>query len=347
MRIAQIAPLIFPVPPRDHGGTERVVADLSDGLVAQGHDVTLFAAEGSRTSARLEPQGRPVAETPDAPPSLPSALECVMLDRVAARADDFDIIHCHTELYHAAVLRPWLHKTVMTIHWRADQRDRQVYFDHFGEVNVVAISDAQARTLPRANHLDTVHHGIPAQTLGMGDGAGGYAVFLGRMTDQKRPDLAIEIARRAGLPIRLGGTVDVGNPDYFMLEVEPLLGPDAKYLGPVAQADKQAFLGDAAVLLFPIDWPEPFGLVMIEAMACGTPVVAWRNGSVAEVIEPGVSGFVVDSVEEAVRAVHHARRLDRAKVRAAFERRFTDARMVAGYLRAYDRLRTAGARATA
>lgn len=338
MRIAQVAPLIFPVPPRDHGGTERVVCDLTNGLVERGHEVTLFAAEGSQTEADLVSQGPPVAATKNAPPSLPSAKECVMLDQVAARADEFDVIHCHTELYHAAALRPWRHKTIMTIHWRADQLDRQVYFDHFKDQKVVAISKAQAAALPASNCLDVVHHGIPSDQLHLDDAAGGYAAFLGRMTDQKRPDLAIEIARRAGLPVRLGGTVDVGNPDYFVTEVEPLLNEAASYLGPVVQNKKQELLGKASVFLFPIDWPEPFGLVMIEAMACGTPVIAWRNGSVAEVIEDGVSGFVVNSVEQAVRAVARAQALDRRKVRQAFERRFTRAHMVDGYLRAYERL---------
>lgn len=338
MRIAQVAPLIFPVPPHDHGGTERVVCDLTNGLVERGHEVTLFAAEGSLTEADLIAQGPPVAASQHAPPSLPSAKECVMLDQVAARADEFDIIHCHTELYHAAVLTPWRHKTIMTIHWRADQLDRQIYFDHFRDQKVVAISKAQAGALPASNCLDVVHHGIPRDQLHLHDGAGGYAAFLGRMTDQKRPDLAIEIARKAGLPIQLGGTVDVGNPDYFVTEVEPLLNQSATYLGPITQDQKQAFLGKASVFVFPIDWPEPFGLVMIEAMACGTPVVAWRNGSVEEVIDDGVSGFIVDSVEGAVRAVARAQTLDRRKVRQAFERRFTSEHMVDGYLNAYHSL---------
>ena len=339
MRIAQVSPLVFPVPPRDHGGTERVICDLSNGLVERGHDVTLFAAAGSETSANLVSQGSCVASVAHAPPSLPSAKECVMLDQVAARADEFDIIHCHTELYHAAVLRPWAHKLVMTIHWRVDQLDRQHYFDHFRDLQVVAISSAQADALPGQNCLDIVHHGIPSDQLVLDDGSGGYCAFLGRLTDQKRPDRAIDIASRAGMPILLGGTVDVGNPDYYVSEIEPLLDVRRHYVGPVTQDRKQGFLGKASVFLFPIDWPEPFGLVMIEAMACGTPVVAWRNGSVEEIIENNVTGFVVDSIPDAVRAVEKAKSLDRAKIRAAFEQRFTQAHMVEGYLDAYRKLR--------
>ncbi len=340
MKIAQVAPLQFTVPPTDHGGTERVVADLATALVDRGHDVTLFAANGSRTPATLEAQGPCVSSVANAPPSLPSAMECIMLDRVAALADTFDIIHCHTELYHAAVLREYRHKCLMTIHWRADERDRQVYFDHFTDQKVAAISRSQAAGFPAINCAGIVHHGIAEDRYRLDDGAGGYCAFLGRLTDQKRPDRAIEIAAAAGLPIRLGGTRDVGNPTYFDTVVAPMLDDDARYVGPVPEADKQAFLGSARVLLFPIDWPEPFGLVMIEAMACGTPTVAWRNGSTAEIIEDGVTGFVVDTMGEAVDAVKRAAALDRQAVRRAFEKRFTAAHMAQGYETLYDTLRT-------
>ena len=338
MRIAQIAPLWFPVPPRDHGGTERVIATLCDGLVAAGHDVTLFAASGSRTAARLEDMGPPVGFMDNPPPSLVSARECIMLDRVAAMADRFDVIHCHTELYHAAVLRRHRDRLVMTIHWRADEADRQAYFAHFDDLKVIAISDAQAASLPQANRYGTVHHGYAPDYLAFSPEPQGYAAFIGRLTDQKRPDRAIAIARKAGLPLRLAGTIDVGNPTYYRREVEPHLGEDARYVGPVDDAGKQALLAGASVLLFPIDWPEPFGLVMIEAMACGTPVVAFDHGSVREVIDEGVTGFVVGSVEEAAEAVRRAVRLDRAAVRARFEERFTDAVMVSGYEAAFRKI---------
>ena len=335
MKIAQVAPLWFPVPPRDHGGTERVIATLCDALVERGHEVTLFAASGSRTRARLEDMGPPVGFEKDPPPSLVSARECITLDRVAAMAHEFDIIHCHTELYHAAVLRDHADRLVMTIHWRADEADRQAYFAHFDTLSVIAISDAQGATLPASNRLGTVHHGYPVDYMPFREEPAGHAAFLGRLTDQKGPDRAIRIARAAGLPIRLAGTVDVGNPTYFRREVEPLLGQGAEYIGPVDDAGKRTLLGGACVLLFPIDWPEPFGLVMIEAMACGTPVVAFDHGSVREVIDEGVTGFVVGSEEEAAAAVARAVTLDRRAVRARFEERFGAARMVEGYERLF------------
>ena len=337
MRIAQVSPLYFPVPPADHGGTERVVHVLCEGLVERGHDVTLFAADGSSTRAALAAQGPAVSGIADAPPSLLSAMEVVMLDRLAARAHEFDVIHCHTELAHAAVLRQVRDRVVMTIHWRADQADRRAYFAHFTDLKVVAISAAQAADLPSRNVAGVVHHGIPAERFALGPG-GDHAAFIGRMTDQKRPDLAARIARAAGVELRLAGTIDVGNPTYFEARVRPQLDERVRYVGPVDEAGKQALLGSACALLFPIDWPEPFGLVMIEAMACGTPVVAWRNGSVPEIVEDGVTGFVVDSLQDAADALRAARTLDRGKVRARFEARFTAETMVGGYEAIYQRI---------
>ncbi|WP_114388804.1 glycosyltransferase family 4 protein [Notoacmeibacter marinus] len=344
MKIAQVAPLWFPVPPIDHGGTERVVHDLTNALVDLGHEVTLFAADGSKTNARLIPQGPAIASIPDAPPSMPSAAECVMLDRAAAMADAFDIIHCHTELYHAAVLHPYRHKLCMTIHWRADEADRKAYFSHFDDLAVIAISKSQQGQLPPSNRAGLVHHGIPGNRLAFEPSEEGRLAFLGRMTDQKRPDRAIAIAQAAGLPLDLAGTVDVGNPSYFESHVTPHLSETIRYVGPVNETGKQALLGGATALLFPIDWPEPFGLVMIEAMACGTPVIAWRNGAAPEIVEDGVTGFVVETVDEAVEAVRKARQLDRATIRKRFEERFTAPVMAENYLAAYRRLIEGSAR---
>lgn len=338
MRIAQVSPLVFSVPPADHGGTERVVADLTNALAARGHELSLFAAAGSRADAVLFDQGVAVAEIADGPASLLSAKECIMLDQVARWADRFDIIHCHTEFYHAAVLRHHLHKVIATVHWRADQADRQLCFDHFDGLQVVAISGSQASSMNDRNLAGVVHHGISRDRFSPGKGEGGYCAFLGRMTDQKRPERAIEIARANSLPVRLAGPIDIGNPHYFEKHVEGALCENVHYEGPIDDVRKQHFLGDAAVFLFPIDWPEPFGLVMIEAMSCGTPVVAWRNGSTAEIIEDGLTGFVVDTFQEAVEAVGKARALDRGRIRRRFEQRFTAERMAAQYEAIYERL---------
>ncbi|MBB4657845.1 glycosyltransferase family 4 protein [Parvularcula dongshanensis] len=338
MRIAQVCPLFLTVPPADRGGTERVVFDLTEALVRAGHDVTLFAADGSLTSARLIGQGPAISAIEDAPPGLPGAREAVMLDAVAARAGAFDVIHCHTEFAHAAVLRDVRERTLTTVHWRLDQADRNAFFEGFPDLPIAAISKDQGSAYVGANLRGVVHHGLDADRYEAGPGGGGYAAFIGRMTDQKRPDAAIRIARGAGLSCRLAGGVDLGNPRYFRERVEPLLGTDAVFVGPVGDAAKQDFLGGAEALLFPIDWPEPFGLVMIEAMACGTPVIAYRRGSVPEVIEEGVTGFIVETEDEAAAALIRARTLDRAQVRARFEARFTADHMAAGYASIYEGL---------
>ena len=341
LRIAQVAPLIQRVPPETSGGTERVVHDLTEALVARGHEVTLFAADGSRTSGTLMPQGPPVAEREreGVPPGYPAAREATLWDAVATRADagDFDVVHCHTEFHHAHTLRHMRDRTLTTVHWRVDEADRQHYFSHFTDLPVAAISQAQGSAMPQANVVGTVHHGLPPDRYRMGDGARGDVAFLGRLTDQKGPDRAIRAARAAGLPIRLAGDRDVGNPTYFENAVEPLLGPDVTLLGPVDDAGKQALLGGAGVFVMPIDWPEPFGLVMIEAMACGTPVVATPFGAAPEIVEEGISGFVVElsDLPDALRA---ALALDRRAVRDAFERRFTAMRMAAAYETIYHRL---------
>ena len=342
LRVAQIAPNIFPVPPLHHGGTERIVHDLSVALRNLGVDVTLFASNDSVTDlarvgdhpslAALEHRFGRVA------PGVPAALDALQLEALRLRLDDFDIVHGHGEFAHAALLGTRRRHSLTTVHWRVDELDRALFFAGFPDLPVAAISAAQESGIPPSNRAGVVHHGLAEDRYALSDPPGDAVAFLGRMTDQKRPDVAIRVARAAGLPIRLGGTIDVGNPDYFERSVRPLLGEDATYLGPVDDAAKKDLLGGARALLFPIDWPEPFGLVMIEAMAHGTPVIAWRNGSVPEIVEDGVTGFVVASEAEAVAALGRIGALDRRQVRRRFEARFTAERMARDYLAIYRRL---------
>jgi len=260
------------------------------------------------------------------------------MEHLRRRLSEFDIVHCHGEFSHAALLGDRRPHSLTTIHWRVDELDRELFFAAFPDLPVAAISAAQEIGIPDSNRAGIVHHGIERDRYALDERPGTHLAFVGRMTDQKRPDTAIRVARAAGRPIRLAGTVDVGNPLYFDREVRPLLGPDAEYVGPLDDRGKQALLGSSAALVFPIDWPEPFGLVMIEAMACGTPVVAFRRGSVAEIVEDGVTGFVVDTEAEAAEAVEAAAALDRRRVRQRFEERFTAERMARDYLAIYRRL---------
>jgi glycosyltransferase involved in cell wall biosynthesis len=341
-RVAQVAPNIFPVPPRHHGGTERIVHDLSVALRGIGVDVTLFASSDSVTEISrigdhpsldaLERRHGRVA------PGVPAALDALQLEALRLRLPEFDIVHAHGEFAHAALLGERRRRSLTTVHWRVDELDRALFFAGFPDLPVAAISAAQEAGIPPANRAGIVHHGIAADRYALRCEPDGHVAFVGRMTDQKRPDIAIRVARAAGIPIRLGGTIDVGNPDYFEQRVQPVLGPDATYLGPIDDTAKGALLGGARALLFPIDWPEPFGLVMIEAMACGTPVIAWKRGSVPEIVEDGVTGFVVSSEAEAVEALARIGQLDRRQVRRRFEERFTAERMARDYLAIYQRL---------
>ena len=316
--------------------------DLSTALRSLGVQITLFAPSDSATDIprigdrpsliALERAHGRVA------PGVPAVLEALQLEALRQHLDQFDIIHCHGEFAHAALLGPRRRHSLTTIHWRVDELDRALFFAGFPDLPVAAISAAQEAGIPVSNRAGVVHHGIDRNRYRPGDGDGGYVAFVGRMTDQKRPDTAIRVAQAAGMPIRLAGTIDVGNPGYFDAQVRPLLGPKAEYVGPVDDSAKQALLGGATALLFPIDWPEPFGLVMIEAMACGTPVIAWNRGSVPEVVEDGVTGFVVSSEADAVAALREAAALDRKRIRARFEARFTAERMAQDYLTLYRRL---------
>lgn len=337
MRIAQVAPLMEAVPPRLYGGTERMVSWLTEDLVALGHDVTLFASADSGTSARLfpcAPLGLRLAGIQDA-----TATTLVMLNRVLRMEQEFDIIHLHIDLLQFPLFRGLAHKCVTTLHGRLDLADRLALHHAVPEMPLVSISDDQRRPMPpHVDWLATVHHGLPSDRIVAGPG-GGDLLFLGRISPEKRPDRAIEIAIAAGVPLTIAAKVDPVDRAYFRETIEPMLShPLIDYVGEVDARQKFELLAGSRALLFPIDWPEPFGLVMIEAMSVGTPVIAWRNGSVPEVIRDGVSGIVVDTMEEAVAAVGRVGQMSRIRIRHEFEQRFSVRRMTLDYLEAYRRL---------
>src|SRR5271165_246358 len=338
MRIAQVAPLIEAVPPKLYGGTERIVAYLTDELVAMGHEVSLFASGDSTTAATLE-AGWPRALRLD--PSIRDSVAplVVMLEKVSLRSRDFDVVHLHCDYLAYPILSRADVPFLATLHGRLDLPELKSLYTTFSNVPVVSISDAQRAPLPQASYLATVHHGLPERLLLPGSGSGGYLAFLGRISPEKAPDRAIRIAARAGMRLKIAAKIDRVDLDYFKTEVEPLLAqPHVEFIGEIAEHQKSKFLGDAAALLFPIAWPEPFGLVMIEAMACGTPVIAMRGGSVSEVINEGVTGFVVEDEIAAANAAQRIDLLDRSTIRSVFERRFTARRMAEDYTRLYQRL---------
>lgn len=340
MKIAQVAPLTEAVPPPLYGGIERTVSDLTEALVSLGHDVTLFAAQGSVSQARLVTyRDRPLRLDPAAQKSsLASHLD--MLGDLRERAEEFDVLHFHTHLLHFPLFEHMAGKTITTLNGRLDVDDFAAAFRCWPQFPLVSVSLAQRVPLPDLNWIANVPHGIDATAYGIDASASGdYLVFLGRFSPEKRPDRAIDIARRAGMPLKIAAKVDDDDREYFVRYIQPsMYAPDIESLGEIGDVDKARLLRGARALLFPIDWPEPFGLVMIEAMACGTPVIAWRHGSVPEVIEDGVTGFIVDDIDAAVHAVERAEYLDRRTMRLAFEARFTAAGMADGYLRAYARL---------
>jgi glycosyltransferase involved in cell wall biosynthesis len=338
MRIAQIAPLAESVPPKLYGGTERVVAWLIDELVELGHDVTLFASGNSRTRAKLVPVW-PYAFRLGRPRTDPVAVQAVLLETMAAHAKEFDVVHCHIDWLHLPLLTRSGVPFLSTFHGRLDIAGLPDVVRHFPDAPFVSISHNQRLPLPGANWLGTVYHGLPADSLHPRVEPGSYLAFLGRLTKEKGPEEAIRIARDAGIPLRIAAKVPKGERGYFKEQLEPKIdGRNVQLTGEVNDETKEEFLANAAALLFPIDWPEPFGLVMIEAMACGTPVIGYRHGSVPEVIDEGVTGFVVDSEEEAVRAVGRIGEIDRRQVRACFERRFAAGRMASEYVALYEDL---------
>jgi glycosyltransferase involved in cell wall biosynthesis len=349
MRIAQVAPLYESVPPRLYGATERVVSYLTEELVRQGHQVTLFASGDSRTAAELVPVWpRGLWRDPSVWETL--AHHVRQMELVVQNAPRFDVVHFHGDPLHYPLARRLPCRHVTTLHGRLLPVDHGPLFRAFAEAPLVSISDDQRRPLPGANWQATVYHGLPRDRLTFRERPGDYLVFLGRLAPEKRPELAVEIARRAGRELKIAAKVNPGDRDYFGRQVEPLLHEArsfVEYLGEVGDKDKDDLLGGALALVFPIDWPEPFGLVVIEALACGTPVIAFRRGAVPEILTDGVTGFVVDSLDEAVRAVGRVPALSRRACRQAFEERFTDTRMAQGYLDVYLRLlREGGERRT-
>jgi len=335
LRIAQVAPLYESVPPRLYGGTERVVSYLTEELVRAGHHVTLFASGDSRTSAELVTVCEHAMRL-EREPTAALALQMLLIEAVFARADVFDVIHCHTDSIHLPLARRCPVPVITTLHGRLDIAGLGPLHREFAELPLVSISNAQRAPMAWARWAGTVHHGLPLELHRPHYDAGRYLVFLGRISPEKRVDRAIAIARRARVPLKIAAKIDGADREYFALEIEPLLaGPGVEYLGEIDEQAKTELLGGALALLFPIDWPEPFGLAMIEAMACGTPVIAFARGSVPEVIDPGVTGYIVSSVDEAVACVRRARSLDRRECRRQFERRFCAARMAREYCSIY------------
>jgi glycosyltransferase involved in cell wall biosynthesis len=339
MKIAQIAPLYESVPPRLYGGTERVVSYLTEELVRQGHDVTLFASGDSSTTARLRAGCVRSLRLQGGTLLAPLAHHLGLIERVAQEAHHYDILHFHLDYLPFSQIRRLEVPAVTTLHGRLDIPDLFPLFREFDDMNLVSISDSQRAPMPWAGWLQTVHHGIPEDLYPASELPGKYLAFLGRISPEKRVDRAIAIAKRVGMPLRIAAKIDPVDQEYFDLHIRALLDdPQVEYLGEIGEAEKPDFLGNAKALLFPIDWPEPFGLVMIEAMACGTPVIAFRCGSVEEILEDGVTGYIVDSVEEAADAALRIPSISRKECRAVFEERFSARRMCEDYIRAYERV---------
>jgi glycosyltransferase involved in cell wall biosynthesis len=335
MRIAQVAPLTEAVPPKLYGGTERVVHWLTEELVSLGHDVTLFASGDSQTSGKLEPFW-PRALRLDGSVRDPNALHMMMLEHVRRRAGEFDVLHFHLDYYPFSLFARNGTPFVTTLHGRLDLPEHQPVFDTFSDIPVVSISNSQRRPLPQANWVRTIHHGLPATLCTPMPRKPGYFAFLGRIAPEKRVDIAIRVAEHCGVTLRVAAKIDRADQDYYDEKIRPLMSSrHVEYVGEINDAQKSEFLSGAHALLVPIDWPEPFGLVMIEAMACGTPVIAFNRGSVPEIIEDGVTGFIVEDEAGAIGAVDRLAQLSRRRIRERFEQRFTARRMATDYLSVY------------
>ena len=338
MRIAQIAPLTEAIPPKLYGGTERVVSWLTEELVTLGHDVTLFASGDSITSAKLHATW-PKALRLDGAVRDPCALHMVMLEQVRQHADDFDFLHFHLDYYPFSLFSRQATPFVTTLHGRLDLPEHQPVFTTFSSIPLVSISNSQRRPVPQARWVATVPHGLPERLLTPRDVTPSYLGFLGRIAPEKAVDSAIRIAVRCGMPLKIAAKVDPMDRDYFETQIRPLLGqPGIEYIGEISDREKPEFLSGALGLLVPINWPEPFGLVMIEAMACGTPVLAFNRGSVPEIVEDGLTGYVVEDEAGALGAIDRLIALPRDKIRQRFEKRFTASRMANDYLEVYRRL---------
>ena len=340
MRIAQISPLYEAVPPVLYGGTERIVAYLCDALVGMGHDVTLFASAEARTRARLIPMRDRAIRLDSCVLKSDLAAHLTMLDEVRRQKDRFDILHFHLDLIHFPMFEDIAERTLTTIHGRLDMKDLPAVYARWDRYPLVSISDNQRAPIPDANWVATVQHGVPMHNFRFSPSPDGrYLAFLGRISPEKGPERAIAVARAAGIPLKMAAKVDATDAAYFHRCVEPLLDdPLVEFVGEIGEAEKSEFLGKALALLFPVNWPEPFGIVLIEAMACGTPVIAWGCGSVPEIIDHGVTGYVVHSEPEAIQAIGDLKSLNRLRIRHLCERRFSAPAMTRRYLDVYARL---------
>jgi glycosyltransferase involved in cell wall biosynthesis len=349
MKIAQVAPLYEAVPPKLYGGTERIVSFLTEALVELGHEVTLFTSADAKSRAEVVAVRDQAIRLDPAPLKSDVAAHLLMMSEVRKRKDTFDLIHFHTDLIHLPFFESIASRTVTTLHGRLDIKDLADAYRRWPQYPLVSISDAQRRPFAGVRWAQTVHHGVDSRLFApVANPQGDYLAFLGRISPEKRVDRAVEIARNLGMPLRIAAKIEVLDEHYYE-KIKPMLDdPGVEFVGEINDGQKSDFLGNAAVLLFPIDWPEPFGLVMIEAMACGTPVIAWNHGSVPEVVDDGITGFIVTSVDEAVRAIERARHLPRKKIRAVFEERFSATTMAQNYVRLYEsQLATASKREAA
>jgi glycosyltransferase involved in cell wall biosynthesis len=338
MKIAQVSPLFESVPPQLYGGTERIVSYITEELVQLGHEVTLFASGDSITKARLLSPCKNSLRM-DASCEDQLAHHILLLELVEQEKRNFDIIHYHIDYLHFPFSRrsPVPHLT--TLHGKQSIPDLAPLYKEYIDMPVISISDEQRRPLPNANWISTVYHGLPAGAYRQGRGEGGYLAFIGRISPEKRPDRAIDIAIQTGTPIKIAAKISKTETDYFQEKIKPLMDhPLVEFIGEIGEAEKSEFLGKAKALLFPIDWPEPFGLVMIEALACGTPVIAYRNGSVPEIIEHGKTGYIVSTQQEAYKAVEDIDLISRTRCRSVFEKRFSAGRMTRDYLKAYQKV---------